>query len=1042
MRITEIGLENINSIGGKWKIDFSHPDYAKNHDIFVICGPTGAGKTTILDAVTLALYGRTPRLSAVNNGAGGNELMTRGTAYCRAAVTYSCRKGTFTSEFVQRRARDRADGNLQAAEFSITDSDGITVASGKASSLAKATEEIIGLDYNQFCRSVMLAQGEFNKFLMCTPEERAEILEKLNGTGKYRKIAQRIGEKFSGMKAELTTKQKTRDETEAELLSPAAKKELEDERTELETGISAAERRTQELIKLIERKKQYEALEKNWREADAANREILARTEAFLPQKKRLAGAQKARNAEISFRQLDDTRKSTDSAMKGLKTTEDAAEQIEREYKESAAAADRISDALERKKIYEQEMQPLFDEVMKLDEKSAALEEEKTAADGRVRNVKLKIQNTDKEINAADLELEKLHSQENEAADYIERNSEDGRLSEVTAQIPVQKTHLDEAAEKISQKKSEESEIRAEISVNDKKLDIHREKVLEAENQIKRFISEDALFVAEEFRKTLSKGKACPVCGSKEHPFCDSEQPELIPLKDEAASEADSRKSAEFAENIAALTETLNSSRTELQEAEKQREILANNLKRTQQELTEAENSEKEILASVNSVLAPWKITVTAENFDEICARLGERAEKWAETENRLNQIREKINVTEAKRQELCRNSAEQELTLKEEEKILSQKSASLAKIKEERKGKFGEKSVATEKERLKTELISLEKQKDEAALKLREKENGRIQNRTKAAQIRRQLEELEPKLSEMEKEFAVILEKNGFNSEQDFLVAHIDEPEFEELTENAAKLEQERLKRENSLKEAHRIFSEFAEKNNIPETADEMEKQRRQLEQQRTANSERTAEIQGILMKDRDTGGKFRKLKEECRTLQEEFSVWDTLHSWVGKKDGSDFSVFVQSLAFKSLIRAANSYLYGITGRFRLIQKEKMSLEFSVLDDYYPEPRSVSNLSGGEKFIVSLSLALGISKFASANVRVDSLFLDEGFGTLSGEYLNQAVNALKQLQRDNKMLGIITHVENVINEFDQRIEIVPVSGGKSEIRGSGVGHK
>ena len=98
MRITKLEFENLNSLKGKWSIDFTHPDYARNHDIFVIHGPTGSGKTTLLDAITLALYGRTPRLEAINNGEGGNEIMTRGTGFCRAAVTYSCKKGVFATE--------------------------------------------------------------------------------------------------------------------------------------------------------------------------------------------------------------------------------------------------------------------------------------------------------------------------------------------------------------------------------------------------------------------------------------------------------------------------------------------------------------------------------------------------------------------------------------------------------------------------------------------------------------------------------------------------------------------------------------------------------------------------------------------------------------------------------------------------------------------------------------------------------------------------------------------------------------------------------
>ena len=181
------------------------------------------------------------------------------------------------------------------------------------------------------------------------------------------------------------------------------------------------------------------------------------------------------------------------------------------------------------------------------------------------------------------------------------------------------------------------------------------------------------------------------------------------------------------------------------------------------------------------------------------------------------------------------------------------------------------------------------------------------------------------------------------------------------------------------------------------------------------------------------------REIIAEHDALQEEFSTWEQMDRWIGRADGSDMSVFVQSLAFSSLLRLANKNLFGITRRYRVLQKERASLEFEIQDICFEQPRSVANLSGGEKFLVSLSFALAISEFASHNVRVDSLFLDEGFGTLGGELLTEAVNALKNLHKDGKMLGIITHVQDVIDEIDQRIEVRPVSNGRSVLLGAGI---
>ncbi|MGP9557829.1 AAA family ATPase [Psychrobacter sp. AOP7-A1-24] len=304
MRLIELRLKNLNSLKGEWHIDFTNAAFI-NEGIFAITGQTGAGKTTILDAICLALYSRTPRLGDITGSA--NEMMTQGTGECSAEVVIEIGDKHYRCSWYQHRARKKAKGNLLPIKHEISDVKSAKVLEEKKSKTAVYIQDLIGMDFNQFTRSIMLAQGSFAAFLKSDVADRAAILEKITGTAIYAEISKNVFEKKRHEENQLAKLQAGIESLP--LLSDEDEAQLHVELTTLKQEQAVQRKAFKEVSDQLQWLDKVTELQQNLTKHQGLMADALQAQQDFVPEAMRLDAANKALEIDSPFRELTYSRK-------------------------------------------------------------------------------------------------------------------------------------------------------------------------------------------------------------------------------------------------------------------------------------------------------------------------------------------------------------------------------------------------------------------------------------------------------------------------------------------------------------------------------------------------------------------------------------------------------------------------------------------------------------------------------------------------------------------------------------------------------------
>ena len=949
MKILAIRLKNLTSIEGTVEVDFT-AEPLHSAGIFAISGPTGAGKSTLLDALCLALYDKAPRFAtsveSVNladvgdnqiNQSDVRNLLRRGTSDGYAEVDFLGIDGRrYRSRWSVRRTRNKISGSLQPQTLEVKELDTEKEFQGTKKELLIQLVELVGLTYEQFTRTVLLAQNDFATFLKSKGAAKAELLEKLTGTGVYSRISQEVYARNKAAQEEVTLIQNRMNVIELmpeeELLALQKEKELLAEKRV--TGIKLLAEQNEQLnvvrsLKMQEdlwKKKQQEEQEEQARlkmlqGALASQEEGLvhfkAQWEAIQPDLK------KARQLDVQIQSQQDSytqsKQMLQSANKQVSEQEQKMRMATEQLQVSYSSLNRLLNHVG------------IEEALQLEQVEEILRQE---ADKLTAG-----------INTNEERLLRLNS-----FGYPLLTEEQMKLQkELTRQ------------QNIRQLTETQTKTKAEIERLEKETTDCLKQLTEQETALKvtqRLYENARMAVGKDvkaLRQQLQEGEACPVCGSTAHPY--HQEQEVVDTL------------------FRSIEQEYNAAVANCQQINNRSIVLQRDW--THQKMVDGQIGEQ--------LAALYKAGIDAGNEEQIQHRLTELAERileyrnlYAEWQRSDEEIKKMRAHCEALRENvsLCR-LAMQKVSSAKEQLLLLQNTASA----EQKRFEVIEKALNVLRQERSQLLKGNSADEAEAVVAKREKELNLALEKA-----RKEVEAVHNRLSGLQGEMKQITLAIGELQEQ---YKKIESPE--QLPEIIKKQQEENLNTERALSTMEaRLLQQAKNKLTVEQIAKEL---------------------------------------AEKQTIAER---WAKLNKLIGSADGAKFKVIAQSYTLNLLLLHANKHLSYLSKRYKL-QQVPDTLALQVIDcDMCDEIRTVYSLSGGESFLISLALALGLSSLSSNNLKVESLFIDEGFGSLDAESLRTAMEALEQLQMQGRKIGVISHVQEMSERISVQVQVHKKVNGKS----------
>lgn len=992
MKILAIRGRNLASLEGDFEIDFT-AEPLLSAGIFAISGPTGAGKSTLLDAMCLALFARTPRtdqakennvkLQDVSNEQLSQSdprfLLRRGTASGYAEVDFVALNGhRYRARWSVSRARDKENGRLQNPRLALYNLDKAEEEQGTRSELQARIIDLIGLTFEQFTRSVLLAQNDFSTFLKAEQGEKASLLEKLTGTELYSAISRQIFEKnarakeaFDAIQLRIQSVELLTDEEESDLRLRLAATEKELQHQE---KAKAEQQALQEAVRAAEQS----IAARQVQQKEAADRLARATELLAIARREYEKGVEEQQASEARFKSLQQ------EILQARKLDI----QLDTALRDRSDSEQRLKDATARKKEAEDKYQ-------------AAVLRRKHGAEEIARLTAWRERFKDKESIAEQLSALLLHLDAAAAARLgmeTASRSIDSIIKEVMELgkqlIGLQKTAM--GKQRVLQqteeeyRKQEEGLKAIDVPALDKQIEqLRREREQLLIEQARLEASGDI----KELRAKLQEGQPCPVCGSTHHPFVASpdtppapsrEGKEIVPVaamtlqlqalsQKKEAYTAGTRELARLQQQLLRLHKELADSEAACKEIVSKQQLVAS--RHEQEQATVKEQTAKLVQSlSAADVLfgnSDWK-KAWQQNPDTFRKTLTDFARQWHENTDKLRLLERQESAQKAE----CESLASFLPSLgKQYEEALQ--------LNEKNRSVF----TALQAERAK--LL-----------------NGRPADAVEQEYSRR-MEELKERLKKL---LATQTEQSGI-AEQTRGIA-------DQITKDLAEASADLARRREAL---DRWTADYLASSDG-----------RQLEDTLPRITQEKTELAFRLRTQADNKAKVSGLQEELNVRRIESERWAKLNELVGSADGAKFRRIAQGYTLDVLLSYANVQLRELTRRYRL-ERVPETLALQVIDrDMCDEVRTVHSLSGGESFLVSLALALGLSSLSSNRMKVESLFIDEGFGSLDADTLRVAMDALESLRTQGRKIGVISHVQEMTERIPVRICVNRAGNGRS----------